>query len=106
MSDERPIYYVGTCRICRTGPLGLRQCGGCDEIVVMCDECDAVWTDGNFAAKPLLANEKDLPCPFCEASLFEPPSHWAEQSAIDQLAWLQTAVQAGELVVKSGQALP
>ena len=48
MSDKRRMYYVGFCRICGTGPLGLRECGGCGEVVVLCDECDAVLAQWRF----------------------------------------------------------
>ena len=105
MSYKKKMYYVGFCRICGTGPLGLRECGGCGEIVVLCDECDAVWTDANFSAKPLLAGVDKLPCPYCEKSLLEQPSQWAPKSKIDKVAWLQTALREGDLDLKSGAAL-
>ena len=109
MSEKRRMYYVGFCRICGTGPLGLRQCGGCKEVVVLCDECDAVWTDcgtkGDFAAKPQFAKEGVLPCPHCEASLIEKPSRWAYKKTIDVTPWVQEALKAGTLEVERGSAL-
>ena len=105
MSDEQQMLCVGTCRICGTGPLGLRECGSCGEVVVLCEECDAVWTDGDFSVKPQLAGENDLPCPYCEASLIRPPSRWAEESKIKKLAWLQTALEAGEVQVQPSGTL-
>lgn len=105
MSDKRRMYYVGFCRICGTGPLGLRECGGCGEVVVLCDECDAVWTDGGFAAKPQFADEGELPCPHCGTSLIEKPSRWAHKKTIDVTPWVQKAVNAGTLEVQRGSAL-
>ncbi|MEM8945253.1 MAG: hypothetical protein AAGD11_08720 [Planctomycetota bacterium] len=105
MSENDQLHYVGICRICGTGPLGLRECGQCGEIVAMCDECDAVWTDSNFDERPILAGETSLPCPFCGASLFDEPARWASRSAIDKLAWLQTALRSGNVEVKQGTAL-
>ena len=106
MSDKKPMHYVGFCRICGTGPLGLRECGNCGEIVVLCDECDAVWTDGDFAAKPLLADKVgDLPCPYCETTLLEEPSRWASKSKIEKVAWLLDALQQGEIELNSVSAL-
>ncbi len=105
MSDQPQMHYVGYCRICGTGLLGLRECGRCGEVVVLCDECDSVWTDGDFSVKPTIAGENDLPCPFCEASLLLPPSRWATKSKIDKLAWLQTAVQTGDVEVKRSATL-
>lgn len=105
MSDKRRMYYVGFCRICGTGPLGLRECGGCGEVVVLCDECDAVWPSADFAAKPQYAKEGELPCPHCEASLIEKPSRWAYKKTIDVTPWVQEALDAGTLEVKRGLAL-
>ena len=72
---------------------------------MLCEECDAVWTDGDFSVKPQLAGENDLPCPYCEASLIRPPSRWAEASKIKKLAWLQTALEAGEVQVQPSGTL-
>ena len=105
-NDGQELVYVGFCRICGTGPLGLRECGGCGEILVMCDECDAVWTDGNFSAQPLLAGEAGaLPCPYCGASLAEEPSRWAPKSKIEKVAWLLDALRNGELELGRGSPL-
>ncbi len=105
MPDKQQMHYVGFCRICGTGPLGLRECGNCGEIVVLCDECDAAWTDANFAAKPMFAGERDLPCPYCAASLTDAPSQWASESKIAKVAWLQSALKEGDLQLKSGNPL-
>lgn len=106
MANGETMHYIGFCRICGTGPLGLRECGGCGEIVVMCDECDAVWIDGNLQAQPLLAGETGrLPCPYCDTSLLDKPSRWASQSKIDKVAWLLNALQKGEIELASGAAL-
>ncbi len=103
------MYYVGFCRICGTGPLGLRACGGCGEVVVLCDECDAVWpkcdSTGSFSAKPQLADEGELPCPHCEGSLIEKPSRWATKTMINKADWVQDALDAGVLEVQRGSAI-
>ena len=106
MAIDQEMHYVGFCRICGTGPLGLRECGGCGEIVVMCDECDAVWTDGNFQAKPLLARATgEHPCPYCATTLLDPPSSWARRAKIEKVAWLLDALSKGELALSSGKPL-
>ena len=99
------MYYVGFCRICGTGPLGLRECGECGRVVVLCDECDAVWTDADFSAAPIFASEDGLPCPNCEASLYDTPSRWATKKKINATDWVRKAVEAGDIEVKRGSAL-
>lgn len=98
------MYYVGFCRVCKTGPLGLRCCGQCGNIVLLCDECDAVWSDADLAAPPQYAQGGDLPCPACEASLIERPSHWATEEQIQNVDWLQEAIHTGALELKQGTA--
>lgn len=105
MSGKQRMYYVGTCRICGTGPLGLRECGSCGEIVVLCDECDAVWTNADFSAQPYLASEEDLPCPHCEASLLELPSRWATKKKILATPWVEEALDSGKIKLERGSAL-
>jgi len=99
MPAKQKMYYVGFCRICGTGPLGLRRCGGCGEVVVLCDECDAIWTSVDLAAKPHLAAAGELPCPGCEASLVD-----ATQAEIEATDWLQQALDQGDLRLQRGSA--
>lgn len=100
---NRSMYYIGICRICETGPLGLRQCGSCESIVVLCDECDAVWSDANLAASPQLSDEPELPCPHCKDSLVAPSSSWASREAIQSTAWLTEALEQGRVELKVGK---
>ena len=102
MADE--MLYVGFCRICGTGPLGLRFCGQCGGIVILCDECDAVWTSADLNSKPHFANDLTLACPMCDASLVDPPARWATQDDVHNAAWLDKALKGGELELKLGQA--
>lgn len=98
------MYYVGECRVCGTGPLGIRACGNCDRVVILCDECDAFWTDADLNATPHYADEDDLPCPGCQSSLFDPPSHWASEAEINTTKWLQKAIQTKIFDLKQGTA--
>ena len=104
MSGKQRMYYLGFCRICSTGPLGLRWCGGCGNVVVLCDECDAVWTSADLNAKPYLASVGELPCPECNFSLVDTPSRWATKSQIEACDWLQKAIEQGEIELKLGSA--
>ncbi len=38
------MYFVkDSCPVCRTGMLGIRRCADGKTLVVMCEECEAVW---------------------------------------------------------------
>jgi len=104
MPSKQKMYYVGFCRICGTGPLGLRRCGGCGKVVVLCDECDAIWTSADLAAKPHLAQAGDLACPDCEASLVNASSRWAKKAEIEATDWLQQALDGGDFQLQQGTA--
>ncbi|QDU90114.1 hypothetical protein Pla175_35140 [Pirellulimonas nuda] len=104
MSAQRPMYYVGFCRVCTTGPLGVRACGHCGRLSILCDECDAAWSDANLAGPPKFASEADLPCPECGKSLVGEPSHWADVSEIHDTPWLREALEAGTIELRHGAA--
>ena len=104
MGTKQTMFYVGFCSICETGPLGLRSCGQCGNIALLCDECDAVWEDADLAVVPQYAESGELPCRECGASLIESPSHWATAEQIQQTDWLQQAIKNGILKLKSGAA--
>ncbi|QDU57308.1 hypothetical protein [Aeoliella mucimassa] len=96
-----PTHYVGFCRLCGTGPLGLRTCGDCGALTIVCDECDAVWPDAELAAPPATTGTTTLPCPHCGSDLYEPPAHWATDAELAAVRWLGEAIEAGRLELKT-----
>jgi len=104
MSARSLMHYVGFCRICGTGPLGLRRCGGCKSVVILCDECDAVWTTADLASSPVLTDDPHLPCPVCHDSLVGKSSSWATREEIDASPWLAEAVAANTLELATGES--
>jgi len=104
MLGKQRMYYLGFCRICSTGPLGLRRCGECGNVVVLCDECDAIWISADLKDKPHLAQAGELPCPECKASLVDAPSRWATKTQIEATDWLQQAIENGEIELQRGTA--
>jgi len=101
--EMQPMFYVGFCRICGTGPLGLRCCGSCGRIVLLCDECEAAWPDCNLAAIPQTG--VSTPCPGCHQSLIATPSHWATATEIAATDWLQQAFRADSLQLRYGSSM-
>ncbi len=86
------MLTIGTCRVCGTGPLGLRVCGGCQKVVVLCDECDTSWPDADPATPPTFASEEGMPCPHCQSSLWEETSTWATREEAIETEWLVEAL--------------
>jgi hypothetical protein len=88
------MYYVGTCPVCEQGTLGLRVCAGQGDLVVLCDECDAVWLYPDCAGEAIYPEQPTLPCPQCGESLLEASSHWADEQEIQRAGW--SAVVEGQ----------
>jgi hypothetical protein len=109
MSDEhrdfetQPMYYIGFCPTCGTGPLGLRTCGSCGAVVVVCDECDSAWPDSDVSATPATRGAETLPCPHCEADLYSEPAHWSTLEEIEAAEWVDSASRADRIVLKSNR---
>lgn len=93
------MITVGTCRICETGPLGLRLCGGCQSVLILCNECDAAWIDSHCDTKPAYADEESMPCPHCEKSLWDEQASWLNREEIDSVSWITDAIKEGTLVI-------
>lgn len=94
-----PMITLGMCRICEAGPLGLRKCGVCRRVVVLCDECDAAWLGGDTSGPPTYATEDDMPCPGCRGSLLHDGSRWATTEEASAAGWdgdRVASVAAGE----------
>lgn len=98
------MYYLGECPVCSTGPLGLRRCGRCGGIVVLCDECDSVWPDAEWDRPPEPLSGEDLPCPHCGSSLLAPNASWATREEIEASDWLPAAIDERGLELQEGRA--
>jgi hypothetical protein len=76
------VYVKVGCPVCQTGVLGIRRCSDGRSLVVMCDECEAIWE-----------SPKDLGTgAVLEA---EPPAFWIEQLGVaiagDAAGWASEA---------------
>ncbi len=93
------MFYVGFCAVCGEGTLGIRMCAGQkgerQHGVVLCDECDAVWTTLDTSQAPVFPEQPDLPCPICSASLVRHAAHWATAEEIDRLQWRHAVIGEG-----------
>lgn len=82
------MLSLGTCNVCQTGPRGLRKCGVCRRVVLLCEECDAAWPTSAPAARPTFEVEGQMPCPWCSSSLRDNGSTWATREEAATLAWV------------------
>jgi hypothetical protein len=98
------IHYVGLCRVCGTGSLGVRACGQCSDLVILCDECGTWWNHVRVGEKSSGAFSEEAPCPSCGYSLWERPSHWATAGEIWATGWLARALADGTLTLGVGRA--
>lgn len=109
MADEADLgdqmLFIGFCRVCETGPLGLRTCGGCNSVLVVCDECDSLWTDADTSQPPATTGSETLACPHCEANLYDAPSHWSTLDDAANSSWVQTALHADQFSLEVGKPL-
>ncbi|MCA9015513.1 MAG: hypothetical protein KDA77_09315 [Planctomycetaceae bacterium] len=89
------MYYVGTCPFCEQGKLGIRICSQAGDVLILCDECDALWLSPEISAQPVFPEQPALPCPCCQGNLTNAPAHWANFGEIYQKGWISTV--KGEL---------
>ncbi|QDT30430.1 hypothetical protein Enr10x_57960 [Gimesia panareensis] len=82
------MYYIGFCPSCEQGTLGIRICSSLQDLVILCDECDALWLTPETSVSPHFPQQPALPCPACEGNLTAPPAHWAELGELFERGWL------------------
>lgn len=78
------MFHAGTCPKCEQGVRGFRTCG--ESPVLMCDECEAVWTAPDEAT-PTFPPQPDLPSPVSGRSLIGRASHWCSKDEISAADW-------------------
>ncbi len=90
-----PSFSVGQCPICGDGLCGIRiyhadspRAYG----LVICDECEALWTEPNLSLKPVFPGvfaDSDMACsPVDGWPLWDGSSHWADLQECARLGWL------------------
>ncbi len=89
------VYLEEYCPVCGTGTVGFRLCSDGVALVLMCDECDALWaTPDRWSTTPALYSQPpDFTVPGMRCSI-APPSRWATSSEVERREW--TKYVAGE----------
>jgi hypothetical protein len=81
------MHYIGSCRCCGQGLLGIRICCEDGMGLVVCEECEAIWLHPTCSGEPLFPRPPGGLCPRCGQSLWSLPAHWASLDEIDRLGW-------------------
>jgi hypothetical protein len=79
------MYFVDECPICEGGLRGFRTCPQ-GHVVVLCDECEALWTSPAETRAHFSAPTAVL-CPVCRSDLFDTHAHWSDTREIDAAGW-------------------
>ncbi len=86
-----PYHSIGFCPICGDGLCGIRIYRTDSDStygLIVCDECDAVWTEPNLSRKPSYPDSEDPRSPIDGLPIWGPSSHWADLRECALLGWL------------------
>ena len=88
------MYLLGSqCPVCGVVALGIRVCVGTDEsLIVLCDECDAVWIHPELNDEPYFPESHDYLCLNSDRTLKSPKSYWATEEQIKAIGWWEYIV--------------
>jgi hypothetical protein len=91
-SDAVPLHSVDVCSICGCGLCGIRICGFDTDKphgLVVCDECEALWTQPDTRTPHMWRDAEHPHCPICDAPLWGAHSRWATREDLEKLGWQQ-----------------
>ncbi len=56
--------------------------------LIVCDECEAIWTEPNISAEHQYPDAEEARCPVCTLPLWGPQSRWATFDDCSELGWI------------------
>lgn len=86
-----PCHSIGFCPVCGDGLCGIRAYPTDDGSLyglIICDECDAIWTEPDLSAKPYFPDAQDERSPIDAQPIWGATSHWADLRECALLGWL------------------
>lgn len=83
------MLYAGNCPRCEQGLLGFRICCGASRCLIVCDECEAVWSEPELKLPPGFAETDGSGCPLCGEPLWQDRARWATHDDVQSLGWDQ-----------------
>jgi hypothetical protein len=84
------LYVKVGCPICIHGVIGIRRCSDGSTLVLMCDECEAVWLDPTQLSpgSALDAGPPDWTVGNTGAAVAGGKADWASRADISAARWL------------------
>lgn len=83
------LYANGPCPMCEQGNVGFRVCSDGKTVVLLCDECEALWRDPGTIS-PSTAEYPAAPdyrVPGQTCSVAGPEARWATRAEVDRAGW-------------------
>ncbi len=101
------IWRLGTCPFCNQGTVGFHLASDQKTMVMLCDECDAVWLDPErMELNALIWPDRGAAYFVSEISLSlaHPLARWATRAEVEQYGWGQLIT--GEGLTRAPNARP
>lgn len=83
------LFIEISCPVCTAGPIGFRLCDDGSLVVIMCDECHAVWTrpDRLTSEAAMFPHHPDYTIPGTDRSVSGGKAGWATRDQIATVGW-------------------
>jgi hypothetical protein len=84
------LVHLGTCPVCEGGLRRVRTCGlHTSEIhgLIICEECEAMWTDPGEGATHKYGVSESPACPICHQAIWSDNSRWSTVEDVCLLGW-------------------
>ncbi len=83
------MYYICPCPVCEQGLCRVRVCEAEDRCFacVVCDECEAIWTDPTLEVRLPRSSEESPKCPNCDIEIWSESTRWADAADLCLLGW-------------------
>jgi hypothetical protein len=91
------ICVASVCPLCGEGSRGFRLCSDQRTLVVMCDECDAIWLDIRRleAEQAVYPSAPTFKLPNRDCSVMAPQSRWATRAEVTAHGWQDHIAKEG-----------
>ncbi len=98
-ANEANMFYVSTtCPACSAGAVGFRRCSDEQTIVLLCDECNAVWTSPDEVSLETVVfpQAPSYVVSGLGVSIAKPASRWASADEIERAGWRHSVAGEGK----------